>query len=121
MTPAPLHLKANWRLEQHGPRLHYLVEAMLDGRRAGLAHGWFEPGGPFVLEKIEIDPAQRSKGHGSAVIARLRDKAREQACTEFVIKGVRAANDGAIRLYESLGARALPMSDDLRTFVISPP
>lgn len=121
MTAARLHLEPDWRLEENGPRQYYLVEALLDGRRAGLAHGWFEPAGAFVLEKIEIDPPERSKGHGRALLGLLRAKAREQGCREFVIKGVRAANHGAIRLYESLGAVAGPASDDLRSFVISPP
>lgn len=121
MENSPLRLKSNWRLEEAGERQHYVVEAWLDGRCAGRAHGWFERGAQFVLEKIEIDRAQRSKGHGSTMIGHLRAKAREEDCREFVIKGVRLANEGAIRLYESMGAVAVRASDELCSFVIAPP
>lgn len=117
----PLQLKANWRFEESGARQHYVIEAWLDGRCAGRAHGWFERGGRFVLEKIEMDRAQRSKGYGTAVIEQLRAKARDKECREFVIKGVRLANHRAIRLYESLGAVRMPASDTLCDFVIAPP
>lgn len=121
VKPSPLHLKANWQYEQSGARQHYLIEAWLDGQRAGRAYGWFEPGGRFVLEKIELDRAHRSKGYGTAVIELLRAKARERGCTEFVIQGVRVANRRAIRLYESLGAVPQPTSSQLVSFVIAPP
>lgn len=116
-----LELKSDWHYEESGQRQHYLVEARVDGRVRGRAHGWFEPGGPFVLEKIEMDPAQRSRGHGSALIARLREKAREKRCTGLVFKGVRASNRGAIRLYESMGAQPVRTSETLLDFVIAPP
>jgi len=116
-----LQLKADWHFDESGPRRHYVIEAWLDGRRAGRAYGWFEPGADFVLEKIEVDRVHRSRGYGSAVIGQLRAKAREMACREFVIKGVRAANTRAIRLYESMGARPVRTSDTLLSFVISPP
>lgn len=116
-----LQLKARWDLERVGERRHYVVEAWLDDAFAGRAHGWFEPGAEFVLEKIEVEPAQRSRGYGSTLIDGLRAKAREAGCREFVIKGVRARNRGAIRLYESMGARAVRTSSDLYAFVISPP
>lgn len=116
-----LELKSDWHYEESGQRQHYLIEARVDGRVRGRAHGWFEPGGKFVLEKIEMDPAQRSRGHGSALIARLREKAREKHCTELVFKGVRASNGGAIRLYESMGAVPVRTSEALVDYVIAPP
>lgn len=116
-----LHLEADWRFEESGQRRHYVIEAMLDGVLAGRAYGWFEPGGQFVLEKIEVERAQRSKGYGTRVIEQLRAKAREKDCREFVIKGVRASNVRAIRLYESLGAKGVPTSAHLLSFVIAPP
>lgn len=98
-----------------------MLEPWLAGERVGRAYGWFEPGGSFVLEKIEVDRAQRSKGYGSAVLAQLRAKARERGCREFVIKGVRTTNRRAIALYESLGAVPGPASAGLVTYVIAPP
>lgn len=116
-----LQLKADWHLEVSEQRQHYVIEALLDGQRAGLAYGWFTPGAEFVLEKIEVDETQRSQGYGSAVIEQLRAKAREQNCREFVIKGVRSTNERAIRLYESMGAVPAKTSPLLYAFVISPP
>lgn len=116
-----LELRADWQYEDAGDRQHYLVEAWVDGARAGRAHGWYEPGGRFVLEKIELERAQRSRGYGSAVIEQLRRKARAEGCVELVFQGVRNANRGAIRLYESLGAVATPPSDGLRDYILSPP
>lgn len=121
MKASPLLLKANWRFGENGQRKHYLVEAWVEGRCAGRAHGWFEDGGQFVLEKVEIDHSHRSKGYGTAVIEQLRAKAREQECREFVIQGVRMANVRAIGLYESLGAVTAQTSTELCACVISPP
>lgn len=121
MKHAELHLDANWLYEESGQRKHYVIEARLGGRRTGRAHGWFEEGGAFVLEKIEVDRSQRSKGYGSAVIEQLRAKAREKRCNEFVIQGVRAANRRAIRLYESLGAKPVQTRAGVFSYVISPP
>lgn len=93
----------------------------MDSQLAGRAHGWFEPGRQFVLEKIEMDRSQRSKGYGSAVIEQLRLKARQKGCRELVFKSVRTANTRAIKLYESLGAVPVQTSDQLSAFVLSPP
>lgn len=121
MKTSHLQLKADWRFEESEQRRHYLVEPWLDGRRVGRAHGWFEPGGQFVLEKIEIDSRQRSRGYGSTVIEQLRQKARDKGCRELVINNVRASNHRAISLYEAMGAKAGPVSEALCAFVISPP
>lgn len=121
MTHSELHLSANWRYEESGERQHYVIEAWLGGQRRGRAHGWFENGRRFVLEKIEMDRSQRSKGYGTAVIEQLRAKAREKGCQEFVIQGVRSANRRAIKLYESLGAKPLQTDAGVYTYVISPP
>lgn len=121
LKPDALELKANWRYEEDGARWHYLVEARVARRRCGRAYGWYEPGGRFVLEKIELDPAQRSRGYGSSLIETLRAKARELGCSELVFQGVMASNAGAIRLYESLGATAVPTAEGMFAFVLSPP
>ena len=94
----------------------------MDGRQlCGRAHGWFEPGGRFVLEKIEMARAHRSRGHGTALIAELRAKARELGCTALVIQNVRTGNLGAVRLYRTLGAIASPPVDGMGEFIIAPP
>lgn len=116
-----LDITAEWNYGIDGLRHHYLVEARLGLEICGRAHGWFENGGRFVLEKIEIDPAERGRGYGSAVIELMRMKAREEQCSELVFKGVRTANEGAIRLYRALGAQGVPASDGLLDFVLSPP
>ncbi|TZF90708.1 GNAT family N-acetyltransferase [Cognatilysobacter lacus] len=121
MNADALCLAADWLYGQTGEQRHYLVRASLRGESIGQAHGWFEPGGRFVVEKVEIATAHRSRGHGSALIDALRAQARERGCTAFVFKGVRAANSGAIRLYEAMGAEGVPASDGLLDFVISPP
>ena len=120
-APPPLRLKADWSYALEGPRHHYTMQAWLGRDLAGRAHGWFEPGGRFLLEKIELDRRHRSKGHGTTLIEALRAQARESGCTEFVFGGVREANGRAIRLYESMGARGVPKSDGLLDFVITPP
>ncbi|WP_133480001.1 GNAT family N-acetyltransferase [Cognatilysobacter segetis] len=116
-----LRLKADWQYEQHGRRQHYTIQAFLGSALVGRGHGWFEPGGRFLLEKVEMTPRHRSKGYGSLVIEALREKARASDCTEFVFHGVRPANRGAIRLYESLGAQGIAKPDGLMDFVIAPP
>ena len=121
LKPTPLRLKSNWHYEVTANRQHYVVEAWVGNERGGRAHGWFEPGARFVLEKIEMTRPHRSKGYGTFLIEELRAKARENGCTELVIQGVVATNRRAIRLYESLGATGTPASEELRAFVFSPP
>ena len=116
-----LQLKTDWRFEESQQRRHYVIEPWLDGRRVGRAHGWFESGESFVLEKIEIDSRMRSRGYGSTVIEQLRQKARTEGCRELVINNVRSNNHRAISLYEALGAKAVQLSSSLCTFAISPP
>ncbi|MGY4516918.1 GNAT family N-acetyltransferase [Lysobacter sp. HA18] len=116
-----LQFRADWHFEESEERQHYVIEPWLDGVRIGRAYGWFSTGGKFVLEKIEVDSAKRSRGYGSAVIEQLRLKAREKGCMEFVIKGVRMSNHRAIALYEAMGAKPIQTSDTLLSFVISPP
>jgi GNAT superfamily N-acetyltransferase len=114
-------LKADWHYEKSGERQHYVIEAWIENELGGRAHGWFQPGSRFVLEKIEMTRPHRSKGYGTFLIQELRAKARENGCVELVIQGVRATNRRAIKLYTSLGASSVVTSDDLREFVISPP
>ena len=112
---------ADWHYEKSDQQQHYVVEAWIGDELVGRAHGWLEPGGQFVVVKIELDRAHRSQGYGSALIDLLRVKAREKRCRELVFQGVRAANKRAIKLYASLGAIAQRTSDELYAFVIAPP
>lgn len=115
-----LTCRVDWEYEVVGARHHYLLEAVLADAVIGRAYGRFEAGGAFIVEKIEVDPPYRSLGYGRHVIETLRHKARDCACTEFVFKGVRVENHGAIRLYESLGAAARPQAHGLVSFVLAP-
>ena len=119
--PGALKLEADWHYEQSGRRNHYVVEAWVDGAFAGRAYGWFEPGVRFVVVKIELDRAHRSRGYGTALIRKLRAQARRKQCRKLVFQGVRAGNTRAIKLYESLGAVGRRTSDELYAFVIAPP
>ena len=116
-----LQLKANWHYERSEERRHYVIEAWVENELGGRAHGWFEPGARFVLEKIEMTRPHRSKGYGTFLIEQLRTKAREHGCAELVIQGVLATNRRAIKLYTSLGANCVPTSEELRECVIAPP
>jgi GNAT superfamily N-acetyltransferase len=118
LKASPLHLKADWHYERSGERQHYVVQAWVKNRLGGRAHGWFQPGSQFVLEKIEITRPHRSKGYGTVVLEELRAKARQCGCSELVFQGVRADNSGAIKLYKSLGASPVPTSGNLCDFVI---
>lgn len=117
----PLRLQCDWRYEVVGPRQHYLAEGFLGDALAARAYGWFEPDARFVLEKIETDEAQRSRGYGSVLLEALRDQARSSRCREFVICGVRSSNTRAIAWYESLGATPGETANDLLEFIIAPP
>lgn len=117
----PLDIKADWLYETVGPRQHYTIQAWQNKKMIGRAHGWFEPGAEFVVDKIEINPPHRSKGYGSLLIEALRNKARTAHCSGFVFRRVASHNLRAIELYESLGATAVPVSSGGYDFIISPP
>ncbi|WP_183960924.1 GNAT family N-acetyltransferase [Chiayiivirga flava] len=121
LKPQALTLRADWHYETSDHRRHYVIRALVDNRIAGRAHGWFEPGRQFVLEKIEMHRSQRSRGYGSALIEQLRHKAREKGCRELVFRSVRDSNTRAIKLYASLGARPVRTSEHMCAFVLTPP
>lgn len=112
---------ADWQVEEAGGRRYYVVRSYLDGQCVALAHGWVEQGDRLVLEKIEVEEGYRSRGHGTALLGFIRARARVEGCQTVVIKGVRDANERAIKLYESLGAVCTERFGDLCSFVISPP
>lgn len=116
-----LRLKADWHYARDAERQHYVVEAWIGNELGGRAHGWFQPGSQFVLQKIEVTRPHRSKGYGTFLIEELRAKARENGCIELAIQDVRSSNRRAIKLYRSLGARSVSISEGLFEFVIAPP
>lgn len=121
MGTAFLKLKADWQYDTSPGRSHYLVKAVERGKVIGRAHGWYAAGEDFVVEKIELDPPHRGKGHGAAMIEALRVQARSQRCARFVFAGVMRSNEGAARLYRALGAEAGPYVHDSCDFLIAPP
>jgi len=56
------------------------------------------------IENLAIDEAHRNRGHGTAVVERVRELARERDCDQLKV-GCEWHNEGARRLYRSLGFR----------------
>jgi GNAT superfamily N-acetyltransferase len=61
----------------------------------------------LYLEDLYVQPAQRSRGIGRALLARLAGLARERGCGRFEWS-VLDWNENAIRFYESMGATVMP-------------
>ena len=93
------------------PRFHTLI-AEWDGSPAGLAvyffnySTWNSRNG-FYLEDLYVRPEFRRQGIAKALMARLQAIAREHHCGRIQWVVLRN-NAAAVRLYESLGAQALP-------------
>jgi GNAT superfamily N-acetyltransferase len=93
------------------PRFHALI-AECDGRPAGLAlyffnySTWISRNGLY-LEDLYVRPEFRRQGVAKALMARLQGIAREHDCgrVQWVVLRNNAA---AVKLYEGLGAHALP-------------
>jgi [ribosomal protein S18]-alanine N-acetyltransferase len=58
----------------------------------------------FQIMNVAVDPAQRRRGFGSALLADLLQLARAQTISAVTLE-VRRSNTGAIRLYERHGFR----------------
>lgn len=95
--------------------------ATLGGREIGKAYGDIEKSGKFRLVKIDVYSDYRSNGYGGMMIQRLVDAAREDKCTSFVFVGVSDSNNGAIKLYERLGAirEKKPNCDDKNDYIMA--
>jgi N-acetylglutamate synthase-like GNAT family acetyltransferase len=66
--------------------------------------------GVFELSKMTVSPSSRGKGFGRAIVLAAIDKARELgASTLFLGSSTKLAN--AVRLYESLGFRHVPLNE----------
>ena len=113
-----IELDTQWHYAESPGRQHYLVKTKLGSRVIGRAHGWYAPQGRFVVEKIELDPAHRAKGYGTTMIETLLAYARTQQCEQLVFTGVMRKNEGAMRLYRSLGAEAGPYSNETCEFIL---
>lgn len=84
---------AQWRAEEGHGRTVFVAEA--DGELAGFAVWQELPGGEAELLNLAVDPRQRRRGAGRALVEAM---AGRRTWLE-----VRASNEGAIRFYESLG------------------
>ncbi len=93
----------------------------LGEKKIGEATCYFQPGKPFTVETVKIDPTHRSKGYGSQMIEALRSEARKNSCTVFVFHGVDDKNHKAVALYKRLGAVAGSATAGKTDYEISPP
>lgn len=75
--------------------------ALLDGQTAGYGAIWFVVDEAHITT-LAIAPEQRHNGYGRRLVEALLDEAREQGMTCATLE-VRAGNEHAIHLYESLG------------------
>jgi GNAT superfamily N-acetyltransferase len=93
------------------PRFQTLI-AESDGRPAGLAvyffnySTWISRNGLY-LEDLYVRPEFRRKGVAKALMARLQTIAQEHECGRIQWLVLRH-NAAAVKLYESLGAHAMP-------------
>jgi GNAT superfamily N-acetyltransferase len=93
------------------PRFHVLI-AECDARAAGLAlyffnySTWISRNGLY-LEDLYVRPEFRRQGVARALMRRLEAIAHEQGCGRLQWVVLRN-NTAAVKLYESLGAHALP-------------
>lgn len=62
------------------------------------------------LWSFAIDPLQRGKGYGKAVLQLLISELRQQNRDKLVLY-VKTDNIGAIKLYESVGFKVVPQGD----------
>lgn len=62
------------------------------------------PEGQAWVYDVEIDPSNRGKGYGRALMEAAERQAREYGCTSLGLN-VFGGNEVAIKLYESLGYR----------------
>lgn len=82
------------------------------GRAVGLAvffhnYSTFRANAGLYLEDLFIDPAQRGKGYGKALLLHVARLAVERGC-ERMEWSVLDWNAPAIAFYESLGAKVMP-------------
>jgi GNAT superfamily N-acetyltransferase len=109
-----------WREITSGTRLHGLA-AWVDGQLVGITHFLVHPSstGPDLcyLEDLFTDPAVRGRGVASALIAAVRDWAREEGCGS-VYWQTHESNSVARRLYERVATfegfvvYSLPVGDE---------
>ena len=73
----------------------------IDGRLIGYAIGYLEVPS-FHLTNLAIDPTHRRFGHANALVRAIMVQAIEAGCDACTLE-VRASNEGARRLYRTLG------------------
>jgi aminoglycoside 6'-N-acetyltransferase I len=88
---------------------HHLVVALSDGEVVGQVTGVLhaQPDKPpeIYIGEVGVAPAFQRRGIARAMLAAMFNLARELGCDEAWV-GTEPDNDGARRLYESIGGRA---------------
>jgi GNAT superfamily N-acetyltransferase len=94
---------------------HGVAEAVLglsEGRAVGMAvffhnYSTFRANAGLYLEDLFVEPAQRGKGYGKALLLHVAQLAVQRGC-ERMEWSVLDWNAPAIAFYESLGAQVMP-------------
>lgn len=85
---------------------YHAFGAFLDGRLRGVAGAWIATkiwcGRYLEIDNLVVDPALRSSGLGSAMIAYLEDFGRSRQCHLAVLDSY-TSNHASHRLYHRLG------------------
>ncbi len=95
-----------------GPRVAEAVLGCSEGRAVGLAvffhnYSTFRANAGLYLEDLFVEPQQRGKGYGKALLLHVARLAVQRGC-ERMEWSVLDWNAPAIAFYESLGAKVLP-------------
>ena len=88
----------------------------LDSRLVGYTIGYLEVPS-FHLTNLAVDPTHRGMGHANALVRAIMVQAIEAGCDACTLE-VRASNEGAQRLYRTLGFEVV---DVWRRFYTAPP
>ena len=88
-------------------RAAVLVAELPDGGGvAGWAVAWHVPPDELQILQLAVDPAQRRRGVGAALLAALLDEGRQNGAAVALLE-VRVGNHGATELYKKAGFRAV--------------
>jgi ribosomal-protein-alanine N-acetyltransferase len=93
--------EANFRHEVESNPLAWNVVVERDGVLAGFACAYLVAD-ELMINDIAIDPAQRRRGVGRALVRHILDGARVRGCRRATLE-VRPSNTGARRLYDGFG------------------
>ena len=88
---------SNYLITHEGETIGFLT--LREGEHPSREHARY-----LRIENLAIDEGNRGQGHGTAVIERVRDIARERDCDQLKVS-CEWHNDGARRLYRRVGLR----------------